>query len=75
MPAENALVVNGKPADKRVEEARERLALARQRTRESVTTLRQEVSERADWRTWFRAHPELFLSAAFVVGMFLAKRR
>ena len=74
MPAENGLV-HVPPADQRVEEARARLMLARQRTRGTLSALRREVSEKTDWHTWFRAHPELFLTAAFFAGFLLAKRR
>jgi hypothetical protein len=67
------------PADQRVEEARLRLSLARQRTRSTVTVLKQELKqelkERTDWHTWFNAHTGAFLSAAFFTGFLLARRR
>lgn len=75
MSAENSLVVHAPSADQRVEDARARLTLARQRTRGTLIALRREVSERTDWHTWFRARPGLFLSAAFLTGFLLAKRR
>ncbi|MES2640748.1 MAG: hypothetical protein V4850_14730 [Myxococcota bacterium] len=56
-----------------------RLSLARQRTRSTVTVLKQELKqelrERTDWHTWFNAHTGIFLSAAFFTGFLLARRR
>lgn len=68
-------MVRGSLADQRVEQARARLSLARQRTRGTLTVLHRELAERADWHTWFNAHTGLFLSAAFVTGFLLARRR
>jgi hypothetical protein len=72
---ETGLVVHVPTADQRVNDARARLTLARQRTRGTLTVLQHELVERADWHTWFRARPGLFLTTAFVVGFLLAKRR
>lgn len=69
----NGLVVYERPEDRRVADARARLALARQHTRRTLSALRAEVAEQADWRTWVRARPELFLGAAFLTGLFLAR--
>lgn len=74
MSVENGLVPVT-PADQRVAEARARLMAARQRTRGTLAVLRRELSERVDWRTWFRDHPELFLGAAFAAGFLLGSRR
>ncbi len=87
MPDENSLVVTREnelvhvpaAADLRVEEARARLQLARQRTRGSLIVLKRELkrelAERTDWHTWYEARPALFLTAAFVTGFLLARRR
>ncbi|MDP2313944.1 MAG: hypothetical protein Q8P41_13640 [Pseudomonadota bacterium] len=75
MPVDNGLVVYVPPADRRVDEARARLVLARQRTRGTLTALQREVAVRTDWHTWFRARPGMFLAAAFVAGFLIGKRR
>lgn len=61
--------------DSRVTAARLRLSLARQNTCASMTILRQELPEQIRWQTWYRVSPELFLTAAFLIGFILAKRR
>ena len=75
MSAETGLVASTRPEDLRVEEARARLMLARQRTRGTLSALRSEIAEKTDWHTWFRARPGLFLAAAFAAGFLLARRR
>jgi hypothetical protein len=40
-----------------------------------MTILRQELPEQIRWQTWYRVSPELFLTAAFLIGFILAKRR
>lgn len=77
--SETALVVRPLPEDRRVEDARARLALARQRTRGTLTALRTELrsefKEKIDWHTWYRARPGIFLAAAFFTGFLLGRRR
>lgn len=80
MSANDLAIVHVVPVDARMEDsrvgaARSRLMVARQRTRTALSALRTEVKERADWHTWYRASPEAFLGAAFLVGFLLAKRR
>lgn len=75
MGADTKMVVHVRPEDKRVDEARMRLTLGRLHTGGVMTALRTELAEKANWRTWFRADPGLFLSVAFGVGFLLARRR
>lgn len=63
------------PADRRVEELRTRLMLARLHTRASVTTLKAQVTQRADWRVWYQEYPLECLAAAFFAGFLLVRRR
>lgn len=72
---DNALVVQVPRTTHRVDEARERLAEARTRTRGSLTALRDELKVRVDWREWYQAHPGAFLAAAFLFGFWIADRR
>jgi ElaB/YqjD/DUF883 family membrane-anchored ribosome-binding protein len=67
--------------DRPVSERDDSLALARadvfrslDRLRHSVAELRHEVAVRADWRTYVRARPWLFLGGAFLLGVFLGSR-
>jgi ElaB/YqjD/DUF883 family membrane-anchored ribosome-binding protein len=50
-----------------------------ERTREefatSVSALREEVAQAADWRGWVRKRPLLCIGAAFMVGFLLGRRR
>lgn len=75
MRADTSLVVHARPEDQRLDEARMRLMLGRLHTGGVMTALRTELVEKANWRTWFRADPGLFLSVAFGVGFLLARRR
>ncbi len=75
LPPETRIALRVPPADRRVEELRTRLMLARVRTRARLGALRTEVAEQTDWHTWYRAHPVPFLAAAFMVGFWLGKRR
>lgn len=75
MPGETAITVRVPNGDSAVLEAQARLALARERTRGTLTALRSEVSVQMNWQYWYRAHTGAFLAAAFFAGFFLAKRR
>ena len=63
------------PADRRVDELRTRLMLARLHTRASVTTLKSQITQRADWRAWYQADPLECLAVAFFTGFLLVRRR
>ncbi|MBZ4415608.1 DUF3618 domain-containing protein [Myxococcus sp. RHSTA-1-4] len=41
----------------------------------SVSALREEVAEAADWRQWVRRHPYACIGGAFIVGYWLGSRR
>lgn len=69
------LVVRAGAADRRVDELRARLMLARLHTRASVTTLKSQITQRADWRTWYQDYPLECLAAAFFAGFLLVRRR
>ena len=58
------------PAALRAEIERTRAELAT-----SVTALRQEVAQVADWREWVRKRPMLAVGAAFMIGFVIAHRR
>jgi ElaB/YqjD/DUF883 family membrane-anchored ribosome-binding protein len=58
------------PAALRAEIERTRAELAT-----TVTALRQEVAQAADWRGWVRKRPLLAVGAAFMVGFLIAHRR
>lgn len=75
MAVDTSLIVRVRPEDQRVDEARMRLMLGRLHTGGALSSLRTELAEKTNWRTWFRADPGLFLTAAFAVGFLLARRR
>ena len=75
MSGDNGLVLRVAPEDLRVAEARARLIRAREHTHDALAALRTDLAEQIDWRTWVRARPGLFLTAAFFAGFFLARRR
>jgi ElaB/YqjD/DUF883 family membrane-anchored ribosome-binding protein len=58
------------PAALRAEIERTRAELAT-----SVTELREQVSQAADWREWVRKRPVLTLGTAFMIGFLLGQRR
>jgi ElaB/YqjD/DUF883 family membrane-anchored ribosome-binding protein len=58
------------PAAVRAEIERTRAELAT-----SVTALREQVSQAADWREWVRKRPLLTIGAAFMIGFLLGQRR
>ena len=58
------------PAALRAEIERTRAELAT-----SVTALKQEVAQAADWREWVRKRPMLAVGAAFALGFVIAYRR
>jgi ElaB/YqjD/DUF883 family membrane-anchored ribosome-binding protein len=58
------------PAALRAEIERTRAELAT-----SVTELREQVTQAADWREWVRKRPLLTLGAAFMLGFLLGQRR
>lgn len=57
-----------------VGEALARATQAVESTRWALTALRYELAVRTDWRTHFRAHPHLFLGAAFFLGFLFGNR-
>jgi ElaB/YqjD/DUF883 family membrane-anchored ribosome-binding protein len=58
------------PAALRAEIERTRAELAT-----SVTALKQEVAQAADWREWVRKRPLLAVGAALTLGFVIAYRR
>jgi len=58
------------PAALRAEIERTRAELAT-----TVTALRQEVAQAADWREWVRKRPLLAVGTAFAIGFLIAHRR
>lgn len=58
------------PAALRAEIERTRAELAT-----SVSALREEVAQAADWRAWVAKRPLLCVGAAFMVGYWLGQRR
>ncbi len=58
------------PAAVRAEIERTRAELAT-----SVTALREQVSQAADWREWVRKRPLIAVGAAFMIGFLLGQRR
>lgn len=75
MPVDTALVLRRAGPDRRVDDVRARLALARVRTHEVLAELRVDLPRRADWREWYRKNPEILLGTAFFVGFVLGTRR
>lgn len=73
MPKPEAWLARREPPNVTV--ARTRLALARHQTHAVLSSLRTELKTQVDWQVWYRAHPVPFLTAAFVVGLLLARRR
>jgi hypothetical protein len=57
------------------EQVREEIARAREQIATSITELRREVAQTADWRAWVRKNPGMFVGGAFVLGVFLGSRR
>lgn len=62
-----------------IEELRDQLAEARQRTRASLedieVELRTELLSWLDWRQAYQTHPGRFLAAAFAFGVLIGSRR
>ena len=75
MSDQTAFILSTTPEDRRVDAARARLDRARRRTRGTLVAFRSELSEQADWRTWYRARPGVALLSAFFVGLILGSRR
>lgn len=69
------LTVHTNPAEQRVADARLRLMLSRINASGAASSLRAELKENIQWRTWFRRDPGLFLGLAFAVGFLAAHRR
>lgn len=64
-----------RPEDVQVDEARARLLAARQRTQVAISDFRSGMTEKMEWRTWYRDSPGVFLGLAFLAGFLLARRR
>lgn len=75
MTREQAMVVHPSPQDRRVDEARERLQLARQHTRGTLKSIRKEIVAKTDLTSRVRESPALFMALAFFAGFLLAHRR
>jgi hypothetical protein len=73
--AENADSPNAAPArNPEVLQAEREIERTRERVSQSMIALREAVAKRADWREWVRNRPELFLGAAFALGLFWGSR-
>jgi len=56
------------------EELRAEIERTRQQIQHSVVALRDGVAVVTDWRGWYRKRPEVWLAAAFAVGLYLGSR-
>ena len=54
-------------------EARERVRRGREQLIHAGLSLRGELEEAADWRTWYRRSPALWLGGALVLGYFVGR--
>ncbi len=63
------------PAERDAAAIRADIDRARAEIAHGVDVIREQVRERADWRTWVRERPLPVLGAAFAVGFFFGWRR
>lgn len=62
-------------ADARVARIQAQLSLARVHTRGAMSELKGEIARTVDWRTIVRSHPWPAVTAAFVLGLLIARQR
>ncbi len=78
LPPDSLVVTTRTSEDRRVrrsaDEVRAEIERARAQIAASVTALRHEVTQRADWRQWVRSRPGLFIGAGFAIGFWLGYR-
>lgn len=64
-------MANEATAPRTAAQVRADIEKARAQIASSMVALREEVSQRTDWREWVRTHPGACIGAAFALGFWI----